>query len=1790
MSGSEPTDAELKRGAWVSATVPPAYANDPKFKKYSQQVEKCLSSFDSVHEWADFISFLKQLLKTFQAYVQFKEIPRKVIVAKRLSQCLNPALPTGVHQRALDVYAHILAVLGSEGLIRDLALWSSGLFPFFEYAATSVKPLLLNLLETHYLPLQAYLRPVMKSFILALLPGLEEETGEFFDKVMGILDRLSGTVAPSFLLQNMWLIMLTSPSARGTALNFLSRRLPRLKADEDITAIVGRDVGLMIRAISAALEDDDSLVRRSALDILLQSLPVDSVAVKKASTEDRSILMRAATSVVLRRDLALNRRLYTWLLGTEETSQQQVVYLKNNALGLLTSTLKEEMFKPTSEYSPSRPFKIFISLLDKDEIGLPLTEKLAFDAFKALKIAIESETELGEEMRITANTLYEAVEPQSLWKELVGAVLTDIVTEKTNCEGIRMVQYVLAAYHTRDEEIESIHFPIAFASILEMLNVGHCAACEALKNKFHMRCTQINVKRLHESTIRETLSLLHEIWKHMRLAYLKNQPQIADEIAASGSAPGALSYACTFYGIVNKSASTELSNPSRSPVAACFEHLSSLTVSLALAVLSSRSQLPIARESFVHSLRLLSNFMQQLQGIADPSLLVTWKPTEWLSVVLQCLESKNSSFSVVDNVISTAIQLQATSQLQPRLNIDQRQTMATFTNSLLNYLRPPWASYHFRAVSLIWQLESSARYPQVVSVVSQSLTCKDPQHMREACDAFGVLWRLTDDSLLPGHRLKIPMMIVLDTLRSDDPNLRRIGETWMRCSLKSYLRVLDPLLHDLCDPEIRRMQAPLQLHGRQVQGFSYVRPFDQRYVIHLLGILLSVVKFGGQGFTKITRTTLISRSLFTGLAERTRDFGGSVNEATYMDILVAVLLRYLQSEPTAQLTHVLGPFNESAQSSAVDLLQTIFARGEIDIIALQSAESVVISKLYACVHTGRLDLQNKLLHLLHSIISALHGQIDLEMQKSTRNSQGEQVVDSSKTHALPTSSYSANPLLIQTLVDGISIASNRPIIQHWLDFILMTIPQFHEMLQSAILPLNECVCKQLKSSLGEITSASHSRTRTADVIAYTTDADFVMLLNAVERLVLLSLSHYQQLNPLEDDGLNEKSAQESSGLLGYMSNVFGSDLAAVSADEQLPAKFADSRALNEAIRVLYAVWDQLIIPPHPQWESQEESLSLIYVRTRTRCRRVLEHLFRAHPLEVIESVIDCWSRTRRRDESSAFELIDVLTSNAQNVVAMLYDCISVRSPGVSDRLRRHSLCPTLVDITLFEFLEQYLHRLEGPLAIQVWSRLMQLCKDFAGASREFKLQIFSSLRCFVILADKLTQTQIVEDKRVRKELQDTFTKLVDVTLLAVRSNDPSSWIRRGQTANGPGRDSPVPRSRSALGIDEKMNASSSSLVDGPKTSNNVDIVDQVNLYLASHVIPNTRRFLVEPDKISAACSGIVSTVVAPALKSRAKPLDVESSVLAILRETSRIPAAIKAWKAPIIDMLNDNRCFNSSPGAGKEWKQLVKQLFETDKTAMTELLGRITTAPSANIFANKEYEMLLRSLNLRRLSYVILTGEKNQCLIQLPTIQEKLVDTLRNITAPVVQSEVYLCVRILLCRLSPHNLSSFWPVILTELYRVFEQVLITLPSDGSEELGLILAATKLLDLLLVLQTEEFQIHQWIFITDTVDAIFPPDRWIPVALFDRLAEIVGALPSEETSKHLQHTPVDTPLVDTRPMRRPLLQTVHQIDSIRDLVPFFSQASMTSYESVYSSGGVIDWDAVEDGLYQDMFDGR
>ena len=96
----------------------------------------------------------------------------------------------------------------------------------------------------------------------------------------------------------------------------------------------------------------------------------------------------------------------------------------------------------------------------------------------------------------------------------------------------------------------------------------------------------------------------------------------------------------------------------------------------------------------------------------------------------------------------------------------------------------------------------------------------------------------------------------------------------VRFSLQSRARylnvfsVLDPILFDLFDPNVRYSPSTTELKGKQLQGFVYERAFDQHYVNYLLETLLSVVKFGGQGFSKIARNTPITRSQYGSLLQR----------------------------------------------------------------------------------------------------------------------------------------------------------------------------------------------------------------------------------------------------------------------------------------------------------------------------------------------------------------------------------------------------------------------------------------------------------------------------------------------------------------------------------------------------------------------------------------------------------------------------------------------------------------------------------------------------------------------------------------------------------------------------------------------------------------------------------------------------------------------------------------------------------------------------------------------------------
>ncbi|XP_057268504.1 protein dopey-1 isoform X3 [Pezoporus wallicus] len=425
---------------------------DSKYRNYVAAVDKALKNFEYSSEWADLISALGKLNKVLQNNAKYQVVPKKLTVGKRLAQCLHPALPGGVHRKALETYEIIFKIIGPKRLAKDLFLYSSGLFPLLANAAMSVKPTLLSLYEIYYLPLGKTLKPGLQGLLTGILPGLEEGS-EYYERTNTLLEKVASAVDQSAFYSALWGSLLTSPAVRLPGITYVLSHLNRKLSMEDQLYIIGSDIELMVEAVSTSVQDTSVLVQRSTLDLILFCFPFH---MSQATRPDMIRILSAALHVVLRRDMSLNRRLYAWLLGFDNNGaligprstrhsnpEEHATYYFNTfskemlvqaMVGILhvnghgeESTLMQDL----------KPFRILISLLDKPELGPAILEDVLIEVFRTLYTQCKAELELQAEPSFnkdhtqlssklrenkktaelikTANLLFNSFEPYYMW-------------------------------------------------------------------------------------------------------------------------------------------------------------------------------------------------------------------------------------------------------------------------------------------------------------------------------------------------------------------------------------------------------------------------------------------------------------------------------------------------------------------------------------------------------------------------------------------------------------------------------------------------------------------------------------------------------------------------------------------------------------------------------------------------------------------------------------------------------------------------------------------------------------------------------------------------------------------------------------------------------------------------------------------------------------------------------------------------------------------------------------------------------------------------------------------------------------------------------------------------------------------------------------------------------------------------------------------------------------------------------------------------------------------------------
>lgn len=282
-------------------------------------------------------------------------------------------------------------------------------------------------------------------------------------------------------------------------------------------------------------------------------------------------------------------------------------------------------------------------------------------------------------------------------------------------------------------------------------------------------------------------------------------------------------------------------------------------------------------------------------------------------------------------------------------------------------------------------------------------------------------------------------------------------------------------------------------------------------------------------------------------------------------------------------------------SSVLESLQLLISHGHVSKSDLESLRQRLLNELERAIHARNLALQSKMLHLLHATMTPAPGQkghqrfgsisekrLSLEKQRG----QADPADDTFATH------------LTETISLAISTPSNRPVLQHWIDFLPMS-SSFFGIHPPLLLEINLSFSSELRRI------ALHAR---KGEISHAGEAEVMMLLSGLDRILFLLGQ------PGSSQKHDDRSHAESGGMLaGLVSSFIVDSPAAVDS-----VRNGELEHLDEALVAL------LITLGTIHDEGDPDVPGKVYERARKLC----EKLFKAHPKALIASLVRIWAARR----------------------------------------------------------------------------------------------------------------------------------------------------------------------------------------------------------------------------------------------------------------------------------------------------------------------------------------------------------------------------------------------------------------------------------------------------------------------------------------------------------------------------------------------------------------------------------
>ncbi|PHH73987.1 hypothetical protein CDD80_3429 [Ophiocordyceps camponoti-rufipedis] len=1631
-------DSPVPRG-WRSQDELPV--KDKAYRKYASGVEKVLSQFETaLEEWADYISFLNRLLKSLQARpASITTIPAKAVVAKRLSQCLNPALPSGVHQKALEVYSYVFSVIGKEGLSRHIPLYLPGLAPTLSFASLSVRAPFLDLLETHVLRADPRsLRPATKCIILALLPGLEDETSEDFDRTLNIVTGFKKAIRPpdsqhidqhhssgdAFFWQCFFLASMTGHGRRSGALAYLTRCLPILapvlpsgppvatSGDEEddsskmALVVTSPEPGLLVRCFASGLMDPQLLIQRGFLDLLVSHLPLNSsVLQSRVKPADLKLLVEAAAGVVTRRDMSLNRRLWAWLLGPEpagnegesvgdpttpsrEQQQQQSLlsprtnYFEEFGLQPLTKALLD-MIKGAASGTAAeraRPYRICLSLMDKWEIGglvVPQVFLPVVESVRQYQSRAPAKADFAEVLR-SASVFFDGIESGLIFSEMFRLLAQALGVESSSMDErtdrISLVAFIVANFNVREEDMVTIHGPLTCLAALSMLE-----HLQTRTSKSGLSASE--VVKLSEQALNVIVSLVELVPDR---AFPAGRPEAAPSLSMANA--DILKKLKTFYLELHGNLD---SSPPPFEAVECGELLLNKAVEYTYddgGDGSASSNEDLGLRVRVFTLMLLKTPTSYRFDVE--------RSMSHLKAQLQ--QTCPLPFSHLSSVLHLATQLYSAERIDAK---QLSEMVGPLVRHAWSYLAVSDPKYHVETVRCLWQLQTALTPWNREMEAALCSILVDAPVFAEAARTFGVLWSHTLQDTAGDRRaprtpmheyrstprlsgmehypvmLTQPLFLVLDALLDERTQAYMVVKSWLNNTI-GIDRLFLLFVTKLC--ELSFLSAVGSDGGKSngADPIIFGRDDDLDLCLYYLRTLHFVLACTGD----VSRSVLASRYLSFGGGQTQIRGSAEEGEMTLQDYFIRVCAECVTGEVASGADQDLVEQVSQLRRYALMILHQFLSSRHAVSIAHHQLDKVLLDRLAKSISTPDPYVQVLLLEVILDSLK-LQEASQGERPPTATSERMSSVTDRARAGRTSGSVSDSSPVgpqmppqLLKCLQAGLSCPSSHSVLDSWISFLGDCLPFFAHSIFQMLIPLVETLCRQIGQTLSDLRNTFQAEPRLAGNGGSAPETALFYLLNGLERV--LALAHDQLLTE-ETRARLLKGPEQTQSLLGSMvSGVFQSE-SAQSRSATANDRLTVHLAFQDTMRTCYNIWS---------WGQGDEarkqdagslaSFNYTSLRMRNRARRLLEHLFAAETLECLETVIGIWrSASGPGERAQVFKFLSALDAcRPRHCVPALFNSIYSRTNPGALDPSRKSA----MTIALQDLdLVVFLVEYARSLDDDAMDEIWADCMTFLRDLLGNPFPHRQTLPSLLEFAGILGEKVDNTNFGEQRRMRRELSDLFLRLLAALFTTRPMTFAE----PNG------------------ATDKSSSSSINRRRTLSS-DSSDDVVRVLAS-IAPKLPQILVENDRVASAAATISTNVMGPALRSRAFPDTLSPRLLRLLLELSRLQGGHRAWKKDVSEAFNDGRFLATRADVVEtEWLPLLRQWTLADKDRVSEMMSRIGAPTTAGIVfgvgaTSARLEADRRTqLNVRRAATLVLASADDGLVSELPLVLDKMTELL----------------------------------------------------------------------------------------------------------------------------------------------------------------------------------------------------